>query len=744
MSGSQERFGIRLSLDGAQEFEAGLRRAGETGRQAMAGIAQGAQQAGQTTGQASAVMGQLGSAAGTAGTQMQEMARRMAEGQSATGALAQSIAAIVSTLGPAGAIAGVAITFAAVSLGVMRNVASVRELNTAVRELAGNYDDAIAGLERYGSRVNRLVEETERYRRAREGLTAAEARAEDIAARVRARAAEGVVERIQTAAGQSGQNAQGLLNTPIVRMAETLPLIGLSITQLRLLGQAVADTRGEFELMGVRIAAPASALREINAVVERFNATARGQEALAAMAEEFQRLADRGGVTRSTFERLRDVVLGQLGAMREGAAEVDRANSAYGNFNTTASRTADVLRTIRTLALAAVPNTDALDAVLTRTNRLLAGAVTGGQEGLARTRAEYTREDRIEALVQTGRRSREEQLQAAATRGPGGVRLTDAELRERMTPAMDDIRARATQIADSEASLARIEAGFQTRSGGGGTDNTARELERLQQQYSQLVGTLDPVVAILNQFEAGERTLNEALDRNVITVDQYDGALAQLSERRERDIERLGQQTEEYRRATQAAEQDAKQLGQALGSAFEAAILQGKDLGTVLKSLEQDILRILTRRLITQPLSDFFTESLKPGSDGSGGGMGGLLSGAGSFISGLFRHDGGWADGAGPMRTVHASAFFGAPRYHVGGIAGLQPGDVPSILRMGERVRTPEQEAELAGNIRTLASRRSAPMVVNINATDAGSFIRSKAQVTRELFGAWRMAQRNV
>lgn len=739
MSGSQERFGIRLSLDGAQEFESGLRRAGETGRQAMAGIAQGAQQAGQTTGQASAVMGQLGSAAGTAGTQMTEMARRMAEGQSATGALAQSIAAVVSTLGPAGAIAGAAITFAAVSAGVMRSVASVRDLNAAVREVSGNYDEAVAGLERYSNRVARLVEQTEQYRRAREGLTAAEVRAEDIAARVRARAAESVVERIQTAAGQGNQNAQGLLNTPIARMAEMLPLIGLSITQMRILGQVVADARGEFEIMGVRIAAPAAALREINAVVERFNASARGQEALVSMAEEFQRLADRGGVTRASFERLRDVTLGQLSAMRDGAAAVDQANAAYGNFNTTATRTASVLATIRSMAVAAVPNTAVLDETQSRLNREFTAAVTGGREGLDRARAQSREEDARNAAIRTGQADLERRLQEAATRG-GGPRLTDRELADRVSQGMPDIQRRAEEIARTQTGLANLEAGFQTR--GGGTDNTERELERLNQQYRQLLGSLDPVVAILNQYEDGERQLNEALAANVITQTQYDAALSQLSDRRERDIERLGTQTEAYRRATQAAEQDAKQLGQALGSAFEAAIIQGKDLGTVLKSLEQDLLRIMTRRLITQPLSDFFSESMKPGADGSGGGIMGLVGG----VTRLFGfHDGGTVGGyTAHSFAAHPAAFMGAPRYHVGGVAGMRPGDVPSILKMGERIRTPEQEADLAGNIRALASRRGAPMVVNINATDVGSFIRSKAQVTRELFGAWRMAQRNI
>jgi hypothetical protein len=35
---------------------------------------------------------------------------------------------------------------------------------------------------------------------------------------------------------------------------------------------------------------------------------------------------------------------------------------------------------------------------------------------------------------------------------------------------------------------------------------------------------------------------------------------------------------------------------------------------------------------------------------------------------------------------VPALAFAGAPRYHVGGIAGLKPGEMPAVLQAGEEV----------------------------------------------------------
>lgn len=71
-----------------------------------------------------------------------------------------------------------------------------------------------------------------------------------------------------------------------------------------------------------------------------------------------------------------------------------------------------------------------------------------------------------------------------------------------------------------------------------------------------------------------------------------------------------------------------------------------------------------------------------------GGGIfkgGGLLGG--SIIPGIL-HSGGVAgsDGYGHGRAVSPSVFSGAKRYHKGGIAGLQPGEVPAILQRGEVV----------------------------------------------------------
>lgn len=77
----------------------------------------------------------------------------------------------------------------------------------------------------------------------------------------------------------------------------------------------------------------------------------------------------------------------------------------------------------------------------------------------------------------------------------------------------------------------------------------------------------------------------------------------------------------------------AEDLGFTFASAFEDAIVGGKGLSEVLKGLEQDILRILTRRMVTEPLADYFLQMFKR----SGGNpLQMFINGIGSLFSGIF------------------------------------------------------------------------------------------------------------
>jgi hypothetical protein len=71
----------------------------------------------------------------------------------------------------------------------------------------------------------------------------------------------------------------------------------------------------------------------------------------------------------------------------------------------------------------------------------------------------------------------------------------------------------------------------------------------------------------------------------------------------------------------------------------------------------------------------------------SGGGGGEWMSAAGSFIGSLF-HSGGVVGSSFTPRYANPLMFAQAARYHTGGIAGLQPNEVPAILMRGEEVLT--------------------------------------------------------
>ncbi|WP_210202654.1 phage tail length tape measure family protein [Sinorhizobium sp. BJ1] len=130
---------------------------------------------------------------------------------------------------------------------------------------------------------------------------------------------------------------------------------------------------------------------------------------------------------------------------------------------------------------------------------------------------------------------------------------------------------------------------------------------------------------------------------------------------------------------TQAVNQQAQaydQFGQIAQTAFQGlanALADGKLEG---KELLQIVMQIV-QQLFSMP---------------SGGGGGGGLFGGGGFggiLSGIFGsifHKGGVAGGPAPQRMVSPSVFAGAKRYHTGGVAGLQPGEVPAILQRGEVV----------------------------------------------------------
>ncbi len=130
--------------------------------------------------------------------------------------------------------------------------------------------------------------------------------------------------------------------------------------------------------------------------------------------------------------------------------------------------------------------------------------------------------------------------------------------------------------------------------------------------------------------------INKQFADGKINIDQWAEAL-------DRATDRFGG-GKDIKEETEKGIDAARELGMTFSSAFEDAIVEGGKLSEVLKGLEKDILRIVTRKLVTEPLAGATTDflgSLTKG--GTSGGIGGFLTEIGSKFSGLF--SGFFADG---------------------------------------------------------------------------------------------------
>lgn len=118
---------------------------------------------------------------------------------------------------------------------------------------------------------------------------------------------------------------------------------------------------------------------------------------------------------------------------------------------------------------------------------------------------------------------------------------------------------------------------------------------------------------------------------------------------------------------------------------FAQAVANGEDavdaLWTAFRQFAADFLLQIARMIIQQALLNAL--------QGFSGGFAG-------FLGGLFHEGGTVGATVTGGRMVSPSWFTNAVRYHEGGIAGLKPGEVPSILEVGEEVLTKDDPRHVA------------------------------------------------
>lgn len=169
--------------------------------------------------------------------------------------------------------------------------------------------------------------------------------------------------------------------------------------------------------------------------------------------------------------------------------------------------------------------------------------------------------------------------------------------------------------------------------------------ERIRIGREAAIAAGERVAEANREYQDRLKSLTEGAASNVFKRQQEDlQFLQQALEKGAISVQVYGESVKNLFNITDESAVKSKSLVEELGlsftSAFEDAIVGGKGLSDVLKGLEQDILRIVTRKLVTEPLGGAITDIFKGGSS-SGGGIGGALSSVFSSIFGGFRATGG-------------------------------------------------------------------------------------------------------
>lgn len=143
-----------------------------------------------------------------------------------------------------------------------------------------------------------------------------------------------------------------------------------------------------------------------------------------------------------------------------------------------------------------------------------------------------------------------------------------------------------------------------------------------------------------------------------------------------------------------------------------------RKFGDIVLNTIADILIELGKMILYQAIYN----ALKNAAENSGGGAwGSILNTAADYFG--KKHTGGVVGRGSSYAKVNPLVFAGATRYHTGGVAGLAPDEVPTILRMNEEVLT-EDDPRHRFNGGTDMSGASMPQEVNIvNQFDSGSVV---------------------
>ena len=192
-------------------------------------------------------------------------------------------------------------------------------------------------------------------------------------------------------------------------------------------------------------------------------------------------------------------------------------------------------------------------------------------------------------------------------------------------------------------------------------DEGAISSDRYDQLTAALLGSADAASQAAAEFDAMDRALD--------LIDDQFAALDEAEARQIAGLDNMGK----------SADKNFDHMTAAIrgwGNEFTNTLVEMTMTGEIsfkkmADSIIRDLLRIAIQTQITQPLINAIFPGTFPTS-----------------TTAPTNHNGGIVGQSGSSMQVNPAVFNGAPRYHSGGIAGLKPNEVPSILLRNEEVLT--------------------------------------------------------
>lgn len=230
-------------------------------------------------------------------------------------------------------------------------------------------------------------------------------------------------------------------------------------------------------------------------------------------------------------------------------------------------------------------------------------------------------------------------------------------------------------------------------------------------------GTLDALIAKMQLLQGDAMRFQEGLIVNTQNIQSFSAGLTNS----------ISDTVGEIAKATAGA--------QSWGEAFKNVRKSfAQFIADFLKKIGEAILQAIIFKSIMGAMGGGGNTQLASGQlsgAGQGVSVGGSVSSSGS-ANALVSHSGGLVGSSVRSRSVAPSAFVGAPRYHSGGIAGMNGDEYATILQKNEEVLTKSDPRHIfnAGK----SDAQTQPTVQNIkvvNAIDSGSFV-SEGLATEE------------